>query len=557
MDDSGDTIDVAALGEVFARFLSALEAHRAELDSLNVYPVPDGDTGTNLLFTQRAVMEALDRLDDPYPSAFAEAVAGASLMGARGNSGVILAQVLRGLTERLCAEDGGSGGKRLAEALEHAAEEARRAVARPVQGTALTVLADAAAAAREAAAVVRGTPGAAGPVEAGAAAAVEAGAVADAALAEARESLGRTTEALPELRAAGVVDAGGLGMVLLLDALASVLAGYALTVAVGPSGPVGRAEAPATDGLPFKYEVMYLLHGDDSLIPALRERLDGLGESVVVVGGDGLYKVHVHTNEPEGALEAAREAGRTEDVRTVDLEGEVAEQCLSGQARAVRVGERQASALVVVADGDGLAKLFGSLGALVALGGSGDQPSVEQLVDAIDAAPADSVVVLPNGSRLLAVAERAAAESGKEVRVVPTRSVPEGLSAAVGFNPMSPLRETAERMAEVASDVTAAAVTRAVRDASAWAGDVREGDWLGSVDGDIRVVGPDPVEVALQLLSELRADDHEMLTVILGADASDGDASRLAEALENGHGDLEIQIHRGDQPADPYLFGLE
>jgi len=538
-----DAVEVAMLREVLGRFGAALEAHRDELNSLNVYPVPDGDTGTNMLLTQRAVLEAIDRLPDHDQVAFAEAVGHASLMGARGNSGVILAQVLRALVDRWSDPQppDPAPGDALAGALQHAAAEARRAVARPAEGTVLTVLADAADTAERAAAI-----------------GADPAAVAAAALDGARESLERTRETLPELRVAGVVDAGGRGILLLFDALASVLGGHSMTVEVGPRGPVGRAPAePGGQRLAFRFEVMYLLHCDDALVPALSARLGELGDSVVVVGGGGLYRVHVHTNEPGPSVEAAADAGRAEDVRIVDLEEQVAERCVAGQARAVRADEHQVSALVAVADGDGLIALFGSLGAVVVRGGPGNIPSVRVLVDAVDAAPAPAVVLLPNHPDVVPAAERAAGQSAKDVRVVPTRSVPQGLSAATAFHPMEPAGEIAAMMGEVSAAVSHGGVAGAVRDASTPAGSVRPGDWLGLMDGEVTAIGSDPVDVAVAVLRTMREPAHEILTVIAGSDATEDDTVRLEEALAEALPGVQVDLHRGGQPGSPFVFGLE
>jgi uncharacterized protein len=532
------SLDVGTMREVMARFAAALEAHREELNSLNVYPVPDGDTGTNLLLTQRAVIEEIGRLQDDDPAAFAQAVGRAALMGARGNSGVILAQLLRGLIDTLWhPERAGAGGSDLAAALRAASDEARRAVARPVAGTVLSVLEDAAAAAE---------------AEDG-----DTATVAESAFRAAAASLERTREVLPELRAAGVVDAGGRGILLLFDALASVLGGHAMTVDVGPEGPVGRQEADGEEPLEFRFEVMYLLHGDDALVPALSDRLAAIGGSVVVVGGSGLYKVHVHTNDPDQAVEAASDAGRTQDVRVADLEGQVADRCAAGQARAVRVADRQTVALVAVADGDGLARLFRSLGAVVVSGGPGESPSARALLDAIEAAPAPTVVVLPDHPAVLPAAERAARESAKEVRVVPTSSVPAGLSAAAAFNPVATLDDVGRAMEEAAGGVAAAAVTRAARDASTPAGAVAPGEWLGLADGGVVVIGGTPEAVAVELVSRLRRESDEILTVLSGADAMEDDVERLREALAGAFDGLEVEVHRGDQPGFPFLLGLE
>ncbi len=552
MDEPAPAIEVGTLRETMMRFTAALEAHREELDSLNVFPVPDGDTGTNLLLTQRAVSAALEGFPrEAGPAEFAETVTRASLMGARGNSGVILAQVLRGLVERLLlapaasegldpatsgrAVDGsadataGAAGA-LADALRHAAEEARTAVARPVEGTVLTVLADAASAAS------------AGAGEGRAVAAVAATAR-DAALV----SLGRTTRLLPELTAAGVVDAGGLGAVLLLDALASVLGNGPMIVEAGPRGPVGSA-APSDQELVFKYEVVAMLRGDDHGVAHLRDRLGELGDSVVIVGGDGRYKVHVHTDDPDEALHAIGEVGTPEDVTVVDLEERVAEACVAGQARAVRVGERQSTALVAIVDGDGLAALFRSLGAVVVAGGPDRAPEVEDLVEAAEAAPAESVVVVPTDEISAAVAERAAGDAGKDVWVVFAGGVMEGLAAAAEFNPTVDAAAATERMSEAAAAVTSASLWRETADG-----------WFGE-SGGARIavgVGAAAAEAAAALVTAIRTDGHELVTILVGANATAEDTDLMSDAVRRAVPELQLEVHASGHSGAEFLFGLQ
>jgi uncharacterized protein len=542
MGDRIEVVDVDVLREVLRRFTTALEIHRDELDSLNVFPVPDGDTGTNLLLTMRGVMESLN--EAPAVN-FAAAVADGALMAARGNSGVILAQALRALVGGLSGASAAGGAElagalgaaasELAGALRAAAAEARRAVARPVEGTVLTVLTDAAAAATASA-------GDGGPVPD----------VATAALAAAQASLERTTAALPELAEAGVVDAGGLGAVLLLDALASVANGVEMAVGVRDAGPVGRSDsADADQEMGFAFEVMFLLRADDSVIPSLRDALAELGDSLVVIGSGGRYKMHLHTDEPERAVDIAAGVGAPEDVRVVDLSEQVAEQCVAGQARAVRVGERQASELVAVADGAGLEELFRSLGATVVRGGPF---LVEEVVRVIDAAAAEAVIVLPNDPAAIPIVERAAGDSSRDVWVVPTRTVAEGLSAAAAFNPTAELVDAVERMSEAAAAVVSAAVSRAAGDAS---GGIRAGDWVGVVEGEVVAVGEDLASVMLGLVATIRTDDHEILTLLAGADATDEELARLAAGLRAGIAGLMVETHRGDQLGIHFVLGLE
>jgi uncharacterized protein len=542
MSGTAGVLDAPTFRRAMSLFLESLREHRDEINSLNVYPVPDGDTGTNLVLTQEAVVAALGGRD-PDESGFerlGKVVSQASLMGARGNSGVIMSQVLRGLCERM-PPNGGAEAKELAAALEHAGAEAYRAVARPADGTVLTVLRDAARAARDAS-------GGDGDVTR----------VVEAALAAARDSLASTREAHPDLKRAGVVDAGGKGVVLFLDSLRSALRDEPLSEPVGPLGPVGPGREGS--GLPggepdLEFEVQFLLEARDEAVPKVRKALGELGDSLVVVGGGGLFNVHVHTNEPGRAVDVGVGAGDVRNVSIVHLKGQV-QACLGGQARAVRVAE-QSTALVAVAEGDGLTQTFGSLGAVVVPGGPGNNPSVGDIASAIDAAPADHVVVLPNHRNIVPAAERAAGESWKRVAVVPTLSIPSGLSAAAAFNPTVALEENADSMGEAASGCRWGEIARAERDAETPAGNVREGEWLGLVDGSAVSRGGDAAATAAEVARRLVGEETEILTVVVGVDALPDDLEMVEQRLRESFAELEVQVIRGGQPRYPFLIGAE
>jgi DAK2 domain fusion protein YloV len=545
----GATIDARTLRDAMSRFLEALRTHRQEIDSLNVFPVPDGDTGTNMLLTQEAVDGSIRGTDGGLGDV-GEAVSRAALMGARGNSGVILSQVLRGFCHRLGLEES-PGGRDLAEALAEGSEAAHRSVAEPVPGTMLSVLADAARAAQGSAA--DGAP---------------PGLVADAALRAGQDSLARTPRQLPALRDAGVVDAGGMGIVLLLDAIRSAVEGIPLSVEVGPLGPVGTRIEPSGDaGSDYGYEVMYLVECRDEAVPTLRQRLGALGDSLVVVGGSGLYNVHVHTDQPGPAVEEGVEAGRPRGIRIVSLDQEVAEACLAGEARAVRAGEGHAepeatpdadgtTALVAVVPGRGAGALFRSLGATVVAGGPGDNPSVADLAEAIAAVPSDAVMLLPNHTDVVPAARQAADGSDKAVAVIPTGSIPEGLAAAAAFNPECGPEENEALARRAAAAVTAIEVARASREAETPAGPVRAGDFLAMAGGEIRSVGNDPIDVAMEVLQGLVGDEHEIVTVLTGDGAAGDDGDRFRAALSRAFPHLEVEVHAGGQPHH-LLIGLE
>ena len=531
------TLDAPTLREAMARYLEALEAHREEIDSLNVFPVPDGDTGTNMLLTQRAVVEALD--GEGSLGEVGRAIARAALMGARGNSGVILSQILRGFCERYCVDDERLDGTDLSRALAAASEEARKAVAKPVEGTILSVLREAAESA----------------VGAGA----DQVTVCERALEAAKDALERTTEALLDLKQAGVVDAGAKGFVLLLDAFVSAIKGVPLSVEVGPRGPVGHPERSQAPARRYGYEVMYVVHGGVSAVEPLKARLGEIGDSLVVVGGGELYQVHVHTDDPGLAVEEGiRSEGRLEQIRITSLDEQVAEHCVAGdEMREVREPASATAPLVAVVEGPGLEEIAGSFGAVIVRGGPGNNPSVEELVRAIDAAPEGRVFVLPTHPNVWPAAEAAAKEAAREVEVIHARSVPQAFAAALAYLPGV---SDGTSMFVSAQETASARVARAEKEAEAKAGRVAPGDWVGidDLDGEIWAVGSTPSEATVAIARDrLVAAHHEIATLYAGAGVPDDEAARVAAALREAFPDLEVEVRRGGQPRYPYLIGIE
>jgi DAK2 domain fusion protein YloV len=422
-----DALDSAALCQVIGTFRDGLRSHQQLINRLNVYPVPDGDTGTNMALTLESVATELDGLDSPDLDSACRAIAHGSLMGARGNSGVILSQLLRGLADGLNTPEGRSGARDLAGALMTADRLAREAVQRPVEGTILTVARGAAQAANVAA-------------DAGASLVV----VVEAARTGAAEALALTPSLLPVLEQAGVVDAGGTGYLLLFDALLTVLDGRSMpeppelpdvhtTSGSGLPGGGATADEAYAQLAGLRYEVMYLLEAPDETIPAFKEVWAGLGDSIVVVGGDGLWNCHIHTDEVGPAIEASLDAGRPRSIRVTDLLEEVEEERWvregagaedSGPSEAP-IGPTPVTSVVAVASGDGIGRIFRSLGVqrLIA-GGQSMNPSIAELVGAVDALASDDVIVLPNNGNIRPVANRVDELSTKRVWVVPTETTP-------------------------------------------------------------------------------------------------------------------------------------
>ena len=555
-----ERLTAPALRQTVVTFRDAVRAHSAGINRLNVYPVPDGDTGTNMARTLDAVVAELDKSaggDAAGLDATCEAISHGSLMGARGNSGVILSQILRGLTGVLRQAPEGSPHA-VAEAFTAAAAAAYQAVLKPIEGTILTVVRESAAAA-SARAAAGGTR-------------VE---VLAAARAAGRHALDQTPELLPVLKDAGVVDAGGAGFLLLLDAALYVVDGVPLPEpdCEGPGLTDEQFEAAihrgGDDVSELRYEVMYFLDLPDPNIQAFKEGWGEIGDSIVVVGGDGLWNCHVHTNDIGAAIEVALDTGgRPRQIRVTDLFEEVAEEHAHREARALADMGRGPSmaglpavttAVVAVCSGDGLADLFWQLGVQgIVTGGQTMNPSTAELLDAVAHVNAEQVVILPNNKNIIPVAEQVDALSPKRVVVVPTRSMPEALAALVVYDPEADGPTNQATMTETASSVATGEVTQAVRDTHSPAGPIRIGDWIGLVRGDgIVAVSGDVVGVSTSLLAHLLSDDREILSIVEGSDARSADTDAIRAWVASERPSVDIEVHHGGQPLYPYLFGAE
>ena len=456
----------AALGAddlraVMAGYRDALRLHQVDINRLNVYPVPDGDTGTNMALTLEAVVSELEGVEAGAGlDQVCKAIGHGSLMGARGNSGVILSQLLRGMSERMAAAgDSGVGPAVLVDALGHASELARRAVVRPVEGTILTVAAAAAVGAANGSSLVGVVEGARG---------------------QAADALARTPEMLPVLAQAGVVDAGGSGFLLLLDAFLLVLDGRPLpepsgvaapdlsalngSMSAGGSGHDGTGNGAHTVG-DLRYEVMYFLAAPDDSIEAFKEVWAGIGDSIVVVGGDGLWNCHIHTNDVGAAIEAGVDAGRPQRIRVTDLDEQVEEERWVRESVGAPgagpstegTGPPPTTSVVAVVSGDGIGRIFRSLGVHhLVVGGQTMNPATADLVKAVESVGSDEVVILPNNKNIRPVAEQVDALCPKTVRVVATGSIVEGFAALLAYDPAAGADANVASMSESAARVVPA-----------------------------------------------------------------------------------------------------
>ena len=546
VDELSHSLGVALLLRWCDVTLRSLGAAREEIDALNVYPVPDGDTGTNLYLTFEAARAALVAAQPASPVTSLTAFARGALLGARGNSGVILSQLLRAGADQLIRGDLSSPGRLLADTLTRAADAAYDAVAEPVEGTILTVARAASEGAQAAA------PKAPGDVTA------QMGAVVQAAAAAAREALARTREQLPVLEAAGVVDAGGRGLCVLLDAGEEVLTGVR-PKGDYPSAAPRAAPAAASAAEPAEtgpaYEVMFLLESEDAAVPALRRELAKLGDSLVVVGGDRLWNVHVHVDDVGAALEAGMDAGRPHRIRVTSF---AEQRCRAAAGRAP--GAAAERGIVAAAAGPGLVSLFAEAGAVAVPGGPGRRCSTGELLDAVRRTGGTEVVLLPNDRETIAVAEAAASaarDEGFRVAVIPTRAQVQGLAAVAVHDATRSFDDDVVSMTAAAGHTRSGAVTVAARDAMTMAGPCRTGDVLGVVDGDFVVIGSSLSTVAAEVVDRLLSGGGEMLTLVRGEECDDDLVRDVTSHVQRRRPEVEVVVYDGGQTRYPLLVGVE
>jgi hypothetical protein len=553
MGEVSERLSPDALRRTVVTFRDQMRAHANGINRLNVYPVPDGDTGSNMASTLDAVVAELESTgigDDSANDATFDAISHGSLMGARGNSGVILSQILRGFVTSLKGAD--ATATKVADSLRAASQAAYQSVLKPIEGTILTV-------AREAA-------------DAGQAAAADGATVAGvlrAARDAGRRALDRTPELLPALKEAGVVDAGGAGLMLFFDSALHVVDGEPLAAPSGDDADLPTASALSPSAVAerlgvasLRYEVMFFLDLAEESIEQFKQRWAAVGDSIVVVGGDGLWNCHVHTNDVGGAIEVALDVGgRPRHIRVSDLFDEAADEHMRRDAAlaSAEVMPQITTAVVAVASGDGIASLFRRLGVQQVVGGGQSlNPSTAELLAAVDAANADEVVVLPNNKNIIAVAEQLDALTAKRVLVVPTRSMPEALAALMAYDADASAADNADQMCAAATAVMTGEVTRAVRQVNSEAGAVRVGDWIGLVKGDgIVVVHDNLLTAAANLVTALVRTDSEIVTVLVGQHVDDVHIDALAAELATRHPHLSIEVHHGGQQMYPFLFGVE
>lgn len=539
-------INGASLRQMVISAATVLEANKQTLNDLNVFPVPDGDTGTNMSLTMQSVLKEVSACTQDDLASVARAMSRGALKGARGNSGVILSQILRGFSKQFETVESAST-KDMINAFRLGQETAYKAVMKPKEGTILTVIRTVAEKTKRDSQLTLAE-------------------LFEHALEEGEEILKKTPEMLPQLKKAGVVDAGGQGLMTILHAFSSVVHGEELGEDIKPfvfsAAPdsISRAtadEVAEMDEITFAYCTEFFIQQlkdtvTEATVDRLRNKLAQIGDSLVVVGDPELVKVHVHTNTPGVALQYALELGELDRVKIENMVQQHREIMES------RLANRKAVGVVAVASGDGLAEIFKELGVdVVVTGGQTMNPSTQDISEAVRKVNAESVIVLPNNSNIILAAEQAQDFTDKKLYVIPTKTVPQGISAMIAFNPENSGEDNFEEMKESYGEVLTGSVTYAVRDTEFDGNEIHEGDILGLAEGNIAYCGKDLNGVALQLAEKLLKEKGDMVTVYYGADTDEENANKLAQSITEVCPDADVEVVCGGQPVYYYIISVE
>ena len=548
---SQQSIDGLLLKEMIIAGANLLEQNREAIDALNVFPVPDGDTGTNMSLTMKSTVKEISALDEPSASKLLSMAARGALKGARGNSGVILSQILRGFARGI---DGAEtiDAETFAKGLEAGAKTAYKAVMKPKEGTILTVIR---VIAEDSGRYVVKHPG-------------DLPKLLDKVIRSGEAILEKTPDMLPALKQAGVVDSGGQGLLTVLKGWRAAFNGEKIE---DTSANVGSAatfefedDHDSMEEVKFKYctefIIQYMNPGvteDD--VNKFRTRLTRIGDCVVVVGDFSLVKVHVHTNDPGKAIQYALELGELDSIKVDNMFEEARERAeMKRQAEEAKAAELKEYGIVSVALGDGLAAIFRELNVdKIVDGGQTMNPSIQDLAEAVEATHAKNVFILPNNTNIILAAQQAAELTDRNVIVLSTKSVPMGISAALAFNPDASVEENTEAMKEAAENVHTASITYAVRDTNYDNREIHTGDIMGMLDNKLEILGHDVTDVAKQCAEKLVNEDASLITIYYGADVDKAQADALCEALAEEFPDCDVEVQNGGQPLYYYLVAVE
>ena len=532
------------LREMFAAATGWLEKSSAEIDALNVFPVPDGDTGTNMLLTMRSTIEEAYRAPDHSASAVAHAMAHGALMGARGNSGVILSQILRGLAQSLTEKESLTATD-LAGALQESAVMAYKGMSNPVEGTMLTVIKDIATAVQ---AEVAGDDG-------------DVVAVMETAVNTAGESVANTPNLLDVLRQAGVVDAGGQGLHTIFDGALRYLKGEMEQmrfrkpqIIVTDMHATKLPQMIAADEIPYGYCTEFLLKGEKLDTDKMRKKLEKKGESLIVVGDEATARVHIHTLEPGDVISYASSLGTLHQVSIRNMDEQHHDYLEIQKDRGPAVD----TAIVAVVAGEGLADVFTSLGVTAIVpGGQTMNPSTKDLLQAVEEAASDKVIILPNNKNIVATANQVQSLTEKKIEVVPTTTIPQGVAALLAFDYEANLESNIQIMTRAMATVKTIEICRAVRSAKLEDLKIKKKQPIGFLDGDMVVVGESGLEVLNKMLSKLNLSKVEVITIYYGADTKSAEAEQVASDIRSRYPQLQIEVVRGGQPHYNYIISIE
>jgi DAK2 domain fusion protein YloV len=543
------TINGQDFRDMFAAATSWLEKSVSDIDALNVFPVPDGDTGTNMLLTMRSTIEEAYKVGDPSISSIAQAMATGALMGARGNSGVILSQIWSGMALGLCDKVNASGVD-IAEALVQASEVAYKGLNNPVEGTILTVMKDSAKAACD----IADKKGS------------DVATVLESAVNAASESVANTPALLPVLKEAGVVDAGGQGLFTLLDGALRYLRGEAeamqfrkpqLIASKIPLTPrtITAPERVGEDEIPFGYCTEFLLKGQELDPDKLRKRLKRRGQSLIVVGDHNTVRVHIHTLNPGKIIQLATSLGTVHSVNMRNMDEQHQDFLEMQKARAPLAGVE----IIAVAAGEGLAEVFTSLGvAGIVTGGQTMNPSTKEILQAVSKLASSNIIILPNNKNIVMTAEKVRQFTDKHVHVVPSKTIPQGVAAILAFDYEADFDTNTRLMTQALSSVKSVEITRAIRTTKINGLKIKKKQAIGILnDGEIISVADEPEQALYKALERVSPEKSEVLTIYYGADTGEPDSQKAKEDIEAKYPHLQVEMVKGGQPHYNYIVSVE
>ena len=527
------------LRQLFAASTAWLERHAAYINSLNVFPVPDGDSGTNMLLTMQAAIKEVNTSPEHAAGAMLKAISHGALLGARGNSGVILSQIIRGIARTIEKKDAINAND-FAAALVEGARTAYKGVVKPVEGTILTV-------ARESA-------------DAAMIAAVQSDdlrAVWSKTVEAARASVVRTPMLLPVLKEAGVVDAGGQGLLIILEGALKYLNGEPMELAATGAGVQALEQIAREEG--WGFDVQFHIRGMNLDVDTIRDQLASMGESALIVGDATLIKVHVHAPMPGAILDYGCSVGVVTNVIVENMQEQYID-FMAGQAARPPITAEDIAEMTTVAvvPGAGLTRVYESLGVgRIVAGGQTMNPSIQDILQAIDTVKTDQVIVLPNNKNIIPAAEQARLLAKKQVAIIPTKTVPQGIAALLAFNFQSDLDTNVKAMTRAAQNIRTIEITKATRSATFDSIEVKEGQFIGLIDDDLAGADDDRTMVALNMLKQARIEECEIVTIYYGDTVSANEAEELSEAIRRQYPSQEVEVVSGGQPHYPFIISVE